>query len=224
VKPEPSRLPRQSPWANLITVWFSPDRTFTGLRTDWPWLPAYLATAFSLLVAQFLLSPRTQEVTNALLGTMDADSSAVTLTTWVLRINMVAGPLLQPLTRAFLVSLVVSFTSMFAGVAHRFGKVFAICMWAFLPATALSSLIKGSLLATLPGLPPDQVRFDLLFLVPVESGSLGQAVAGVLDLFFLWTLVLLGYGFVVVHKCKSKVGYTIGCSVALAFAGLSLLW
>lgn len=210
-------------WWDLAVIWYRPWQTFLRMRSGWAWLPPYALLVACLFTSQFIVRDRIEESLRALTAITEANAAG-SLVRAAVKVNIVAAPLIQPLSRAFLFALLVSLVAALSGILHRFGKVYSLVVWSLLPSLGLGTVIKSILLAMNPNLLVDGVRTDLLFLVPLTPGSVAFRLVGALDLFLLWSIGLLSVGFVILHKCAPRVGYGIGAAMLAALTGLSLAW
>lgn len=217
-------LTNSSVWHGLLHIWIRPGNTFQCLRTNWAWTPPYLTLGLMILASQLILSTRLQEEIEAALLLQNADPIVYSIASWIIRVSTVIGPFVQPLARAFMIALIASFVSALMGIAHRFGKVYSLAMWSLLPSMGLGTLFKSTLLAAIPDLPLASFRSDLLFFLPLTPGSVGYQLVAGLDLFLLWTLVLLSVGFITIHKCTKQQGLSLGISTLTIVVGVGFLW
>lgn len=209
-----------SPWVHLGSIWITPTITFTRLRTNWVWTPAYVALIICLLSSNVMLTNTIyQAMANAGSG-----SDWAPFVTLVVKISLVSGPFIQPLVRAFVVSLLIALISTLLGVSHRFGKLYSLAMWTLLPSMGLATLTKAAIMTLTDQPITSTVRTDLLAWVPLEPGSWWMNVASVLDIFQLWSLVLVSLGFAMIHKCSKRTAWVLGVGIFLAEVGLVFVW
>jgi hypothetical protein len=215
-----------SPFGRVIGVFFSPKSTFEDIVRKPSWvLPFVLLTLLSIGVG-VAINQRTnwREYINQ---QMEKDPSAANLSAddKERRIEMgakispaityVAGAL-GPGILILLVTLIMwGSYNLFAGANTNFETSFAVTSHAFLTGLISSPLFALILFIKEPGTVDLQnpVAANLGAFLPEDSAKWLQALGRNLDIFLIWTLVLLAIGFSAVNPKKLKGG----TSYAVAF-------
>lgn len=216
--PTPAPAPPMSEGARIIDTFIAPSKTFTDLRRNamwWaPWiLISIFSIAFMVTVSQqigFEQITRNQIARSAGADQFDklpADQQArrVQFTVKILQGFAFGGPLVLLLFT--LIVTVILWATFKVGFAAEttFGQAFAIGMYAGLPGILGAILGIISLFA---GVNPE--GFDVnnpvatnlaYFLDPQTTGKFVRGMASSLDLFVIWSIVLIGIG----YSCTSKV-------------------
>ena len=216
--PAPAPAPPMSEGARIIDTFIAPSKTFTDLRRNamW-WAPWILISIFSIA---FLLTVGKQigfeqvarnSITHSAradqFDKLPADQQARQLQFSVGLIRGIAyGNALAVLLFTLIVTVVLWTTFKVGfGAETTFGQAFAIGMYAGLPGILGAILGIISLFA---GVNPE--GFDLnnpvatnlaYFLDPQTTGRFVHGLASSLDLFVIWSIVLIGIG----YACTSKV-------------------
>lgn len=217
----PSAPPPAAPMsegARIVNTFIAPSKTFTDLRRSamW-WAPWVLISVFSIAF-MFTISKqigfeqitRNQIAHSARADQFDklpADQQArqVRFSVMILQIIAFANPAVVLLFS--LIVTVVLWATFKVGFAAdtSFGQAFAIGMYAGLPGILGAILGIISLFA---GVNPE--GFDInnpvatnaaYFLDPETTGKFVRGMASSLDLFVIWSIVLIGIG----YSCTSKV-------------------
>jgi hypothetical protein len=216
--PTPAPAPPMSEGARLIDTFIAPSKTFTDLRRSamwWaPWvLISIFSIAFMLTISKqigFEQISKNQIARSARADQFDrlpADQQArqIQLSGRILQGFAFGSPLVVLL--ATLIVTVVLWATFKVGFAAEttFGQAFAIGMYAGLPGILGAILGIISLFA---GVNPE--GFDInnpvatnlaYFLDPQTTGKFVRGMASSLDLFVIWSIVLIGIG----YSCTSKV-------------------
>jgi len=216
--PDAPALPPMSEGARIINTFIAPSKTFTDLRRSamW-WAPWILITIFSIAF-MFTISKqigfeqitRNQIAHSARADQFDklpADQQAkqIQVSVRILQVIAFANPLVV-LLFSLIVTVVLWATFKIGFAADTtFGQAFAIGMYAGLPGILGAILGIVSLFA---GVNPE--GFDInnpiatnvaYFLDPETTGKFVRSMASSLDVFAIWSIVLIGIG----YSCTSKV-------------------
>jgi hypothetical protein len=127
-------------------------------------------------------------------------------------------PFVLPLLSSFGYTAALGFIAPFVEVRDgRFGRLYAVSLWAMVPAYLVGSIIRG-ILSVLVGSDKGALAVDLSLkaLLPPEAPRLLHSLGLTLDVFFLWTLILIAVGFSTVHKRPWKAG-AVAAMILLAF-------
>jgi hypothetical protein len=227
--PEPARL---SEGARIVNTFIAPSKTFSDLRrnANW-WAPWLLISIFSLLFIysmdrqigfeqisknQIAISPRADQFDK-----LPADQQAKQLRFTVSLIRYLTYG--SPVTILFyfaVTTLILWATFKFAGSGVSFKTAYAIFFYASLPG------IIGAILGTISmyaGVNPEgfninnPVAANPAYFMDPTSNRFAYAMASALDVFSIWTIVLLGIGF----SCNSKVKRSTAIAIV---AGWYLFW
>jgi predicted anti-sigma-YlaC factor YlaD len=217
----PTPAPAQPPMsegARIINTFIAPSKTFTDLRRSamwWaPWiLISIFSIAFMVTISKqigFEQITRNQIAHSARADQFDklpADQQArqVNFSVMILKVIAFANPAVVLLFS--LIMTVILWATFKVGFAAdtTFGQAFAIGMYAGLPGVLGAILGIISLFA---GVNPE--GFDInnpvatnlaYFLDPETTGKFVRGMASSLDLFIIWSIVLIGIG----YSCTSKV-------------------
>jgi len=224
--PIPEVQPSVSPFGRVLGVFFSPKSTFEDVARKPSWLlPVALLTLLSFGVS-FAINQRTNW-REYMSQQMEKDPRASDLSAddKERRIEMgakispaityVAGAL-GPGILILLVTLIMwGSYSLFAGISTNFETSFAITSHAFLTGLVSSPLFILILYLREPGTVDLQnpVAANLAAFLPEDSAKWLLALGKNLDIFAIWSLVLLAIGFSAVNPKKLKGG----TSYAVAF-------
>jgi len=239
ITPEPAPL---SQGARIIDTFIAPSKTFTDLRRSaaW-WAPWILISIFSLVfiyavgkqvgfeqVNRYNIahSPKQAEQFDRL----PADQQAARLRiagkfVAVLGYGSPAFLLLYCLIGSVVVWLVFKLG---AGAETTFSQAFAIVMYAWLPG------IIGAILGTISlfaGVNPE--GFDIsnpvgtnlaYYLDPDTTAKFVRSMASALDVFTIWSLILVGIGFACTSKVKrsSAIAIVVTCYLVYKLLGAGL--
>ena len=218
--------PGLTQWQRVANTFSSPSRTFDDIRRgnrSW-WLPLILmAIAGYLFFAvidqkigirqavanQIRMSPKTEERLAQLTPEQRERSEAISeqVTEGVFD----AVPLVGMLEIAVLSLVMLGTINMLFGGKAKFGGVFAVYYYAFLPQ--LFKVLLG-IVVIFAGVAPESFNLKNYaptnlgaFLDPADTSKALYSLASSLDLITIWTLVLLSIGLAAVAGVKRKSGY-----------------
>ena len=232
--PTPTPAPPMSEGARIINTFIAPSKTFTDLRRSaawWaPWiLISIFSIAFMVTISKqvgFEQITRNQIAHSARADQFDklpADqqSRQINVSVMILKIIAFANPLVVLFFS--LIVTVILWATFKVGLAAdtTFGQAFAIGMYGGLPGILGAILGIISLFA---GVNPE--GFDInnpvatnaaYFLDPETTGKFVRGMASSLDVFVIWSIVLIGIG----YSCTSKVKRS---TAIIVVACLYLVW
>ena len=232
--PTPPAAPAMSEGSRIVNTFIAPSKTFTDLRRSaaW-WAPWILISVFSIAF-MFTISKqigfeqitRNQIAHSARADQFDklpADQQAkqVRFSVMILQVIAFGNPAVVLLFS--LIVTVILWATFKVGLAAdtTFGQAFAIGMYAGLPGILGAILGIISLFA---GVNPE--GFDInnpvatnaaYFLDPETTGKFVRSMASALDVFVIWSIVLIGIG----YSCTSKVKRS---TAIIVVACLYLVW
>jgi predicted anti-sigma-YlaC factor YlaD len=226
--------PSMSEGARIINTFIAPSKTFTDLRRSAMWWAPWILISIFSIASMFTISKqigfeqitRTQIAHSAGADQFDrlpADQQAkrIQVSVMILKIIAFGNPAVVLLFT--LIVTVILWATFKVGLAAdtTFGQAFAIGMYAGLPGILGAILLIISLFA---GVNPE--GFDInnpvatnlaYFLDPDTTGKFVRGMASSLDVFVIWTIVLIGIG----YSCTSKVKRSTAIVVV---ASWYLLW
>ena len=218
--------PGLTQWQRVANTFSSPSRTFDDIRRgnrSW-WLPLILmAIAGYLFFAvidqkigirqavdnQIRMSPKAEEQLASLTPEQRERSEAIS--EQVTEGVFYAVPLVGMLEIAVLSLVMLGTINMLFGGKAKFGGVFAVYYYAFLPQ--LFKVLLG-IVVIFAGVAPESFNLKNYaptnlgaFLDPADTSKALYSLASSLDLITIWTLVLLSIGLAAVAGVKRKSGY-----------------
>jgi hypothetical protein len=232
--PTPEATPGLSEGARIVNTFIAPSKTFTDLRRSAAWWAPWLlisvfSIAFMVTVSKqigFEQVTRNQIAHSARADQFDrlpADQQAkqVQFSIKIFQFFAYGSPIVI-LLFSLISTLILWGTFKVAFSAETtFGQAFAIGMYAGLPGVIGAILGIISLFA---GVSPE--GFDInnpvatnlaYYLDPETTGKFIRGMASSLDVFIIWTIVLIGIG----YSCTSKVKRT---TAIIVVACLYLVW
>ncbi|MEM8858023.1 MAG: Yip1 family protein [Chloroflexota bacterium] len=249
-------VPNKGWFGRLVDTIISPDRSFEVIRDhkSWTWVFTALLIIVAASFPQIIIIQRTIqqfqaagpqlppgiEVSEEELEMMQA--STPTFTFWFGLIGVVVGLLIIWVIWA---GIILLFVSMFGGRAE-FGRLWRLAIWASLPL-AIQGVLGGIYLLVAGGMQPlllsaaaflsnPMEQFasgnispdDFASFVPPSAGELALfSLAGFLDVFVIWRLLLMILGVMIVAKLNWKksaaiilIPWLIGVGIAVGSASL----
>jgi hypothetical protein len=219
--------PGLTQWQRIANTFSSPSRTFDDIHRgnrSW-WLPLILmAIAGYLFFAvvdqkigirqavdnQIRMSPKTEERLAQLTPEQRERSEAISVQ--VTEGVFYAVPLVGMLEIAVLSLVMLGTINMLFGGKAKFGGVFAVYYYAFLPQ--LFKVLLG-IVVIFAGVAPESFNLKNYaptnlgaFLDPADTSKALYSLASSVDLITIWTLVLLSIGLAAVAGLKRKSGYS----------------
>jgi len=205
IEPEPKGM---SEFSRLTGVFFEPSKAFEDIaaRPNF-WVPLILSivvgTVMLMLFAQhvgwermlrhqFEINPRTQQLP------ADQREAALQMQLRFMPVVTYAGPLIiTPITYLLWALLLWGIIKGIMSAPARYKQVFAAVCYGALPGVIFAILC----IAVMFMKPPDDFNLQNplvfnpgAFMDPVSSPKFVYSLASSLDLFTLWTLVLIGFG------------------------------
>ena len=225
--------PHLSQFERVVDTFIEPSKTFQDIKRNrsW-WLPfviiAVLGYVFCFVAVQHVgwnslvtnamkSNPRTAEKIDAQTPAQQAQSFAVTKA--FIEGFMAGGPVVVLVINALFALVLWGCFAFVLGGATNYGEMFAVSIFASLPA-ALATLIA---IATVFASDPQTYNLNLpspaalgYFLDPTSPAwllSLGKS----LDIFSLWSLALSGFGGAIAAKVKPLRGVLVVFGLWLLF-------
>ncbi len=215
--PDPTPAPL-SQGARIIDTFIAPSKTFTDLRRSASWWAPWLLIAISAALFAFAMGKQVgfEQISKSRVehskraeqfDKLPADQQAAQLriSAKIVAFFTYFSPFLI-LLYALIGTLVLWLTfKLILGAETTFGQAYAITMYSWLPGVIGGILGTISLFA---GSNPE--GFDInnpvgtnlgYYLDPETTGKFVRAMASSLDVFTIWTIVLVGIG----YSCTSKV-------------------
>jgi hypothetical protein len=237
--PAPEAQASLRPFARVIGVFFSPGKTFEDIVRKPSWLlPVALSTVLGLLVCfsinqrinwrdfmnqQIEKSPRAAQLSSEQKQQqIEAGAKFAPISTYVFGT-------LGPVLIALIVALIMwGAYSLLGGVSTNFGTAFGITAHAF-----LTGLVSSPLFILILYLKPygtadldNPVAANLAALLPDESAKWLVALCKSIDIFVIWTLILLAIGFAAINpkKLKGAKSFTVAFTVWAVFVVCRVGW
>ncbi len=216
--PDPAPTPALSQGARIVDTFIAPSKTFTDLRRSAAWWAPWLLIAISAALFAFAMGKQVgfEQISKSQVehskraeqfDKLPADQQAAQLriSAKIVAFFTYFSPFLI-LLYALIGTLVLWLTfKLILGAETTFGQAYAITMYSWLPGVIGGILGTISLFA---GSNPE--GFDInnpvgtnlgYYLDPETTGKFVRAMASSLDVFTIWTIVLVGIG----YSCTSKV-------------------
>ncbi|HVS88142.1 MAG TPA: YIP1 family protein [Candidatus Acidoferrum sp.] len=223
----------------IIGVFFSPKATFEDIVRKPSWvLPVILLTILSIVVSLAInqrinwrefMSQQIEKSPRAAQMSPEQKQQQIEGGAKFSPVLTYAIGLLGPITAALLVALVMwGAYTLLGGASTNFGTAFSIASHAF-----LTGLVSSPLFILILYLKPfgtvdleNPIATNLAALLPDESAKWLVALCKSIDIFSIWTLILLAIGFAAVNPKKLKGGksYTIAFTVWAAFVVIRVGW
>src|SRR3974390_1078869 len=214
--PEPAPL---SEGARIINTFIAPSKTFTDLRRSAAWwapliLIAIFSTAFLFTIGkqigyeqvtkhQIEQSPKRSEQFDKLPA--DQQAAQIKFSVMIFKVLTYGSPFMIMFFSLISTAVLWATFKVAAGCETTFGQAYAIGMYAGLPG--IIGAILG-IVSLFSGVNPE--GFDInnpvgtnlaYYLDPETTGKFLRGMASSIDIFLIWTIVLLGIG----YACTSKV-------------------
>jgi hypothetical protein len=237
--PAPEAQAAISPLGRILGVFFSPGETFQDIVRKPTWvLPVVLLTLLSVAVSfsinqrinwREFMSQQIEKSPRAAQMSPEQKQQQIEGGAKFSPVFTYAIGLLGPITAALLVALVMwGAYTLLGGASTNFGTAFSIASHAF-----LTGLVSSPLFILILYLKPfgtidleNPIATNLAALLPDESAKWLVALCKSIDIFSIWTLILLAIGFAAVNPKKLKGGkpYTIAFTVWAAFVVIRVGW
>lgn len=230
-EPEPEPQPAgMGAFSRLTGVFFEPTKTFEDIAQRPSWIVPLVVVILSALAVSFAISshlgwdrvmrhqlemsPRTAQMT------AEQREQAIQLQVKIASVSTYAGPIIGvPLYYLIIAGILLGITAiMSAGL--KFKQVYAIVCYSGLPG-----LISAALLIAVMFLKnPDEFNLSNplafnpgAFMDPMSGSKFVYSVASSLDLFTIWTILLIATGIKAAAGKKVSFGGAL-CAVALPWA------
>jgi hypothetical protein len=233
---EISQGPLLSQPQRIINTYIDPIKTFTDLRRGSAWWMAFLFSAIISYIFVFAvgskvgweqvsenqmkLQPKQMERIEAM--PPDQRANAMAMGVKFTKGISFAFPIVALIVTAVFAALFMAIFNFGFGAQIGYGQSFAVNIYVGLIGTAKALLSAITLFA---GMDPENFTFDnpiasnLGYFVDMNAHPALHRFAYSMDVFTIWTVVLLGLGYSAVSGGKVKRGSAIGTVV-----GLWLLW
>lgn len=216
-------VPALSQSARVIDTFVAPSKTFGDiLRSQSWWLPFLISVVVSYgyvfalqkevgweTIATNAIKQDPKSVERMANAPAATQARVLSITTASIQYGMYATPIIILLSAA-IIALVLWGTINFVFGGHAtFGQVFAVWMYGSLPLQILYLLAVVTLFA---GLDKDAfninnpVGTNIGFYLPAESPQWLMKLGTSIDVFWLWSLVLVGIGLAIVARVKRSAG------------------
>ena len=225
--------------SRIIDTFIAPSKTFTDINrsSSW-WLPWLLISVISLVFVivagqkvgfekitntQMQSNPKQVERMEKLPPDQRAQNMALAVK--ITQGISYSTPLLFLLFAVIIAAVLLGTFNFGAGTQMKFGAAMAVTMYAFLPSVIRTLLAIVSLLA---GSDPDAFRIDNpiatnpgFFLSSTEHPALYK-LASSIDVFTIWTLVLMVIGFTCISKAKkgTSAAIVVGWYIVVTLIGV----
>ncbi len=238
--PTPETAPL-SQGARIIDTFIAPAKTFTDIRRSAQWWAPWILIALSAVLMAYAMGKRIgfEQISKTTVehskradqfDKLPADQQAAQLrfTAKIMSVASYLSPFLL-LLYCLIASVMLWLTFKLAlGAQTTFGQAFAIVMYGWLPGTLGAILAAVSLFA---GVNPE--GFDInnpvgtnvaYYLDPETTGRFIRGIASSLDIFSIWTVVLIGIGFACTSKVKRSTAIIVVAVwyLLFKFAGAAL--
>ena len=237
--PAPDAQPSLSPVARIIGVFFSPKATFEDIVRKPSWmLPLLILTILSVAVSVSInqrinwrefMSQQIEKSSQASQLSAEQKQQRIEAGGKFAPISTYVFGTLGPVLLVLCVGLLMwGAFSLLGGASTNFSTAFSITSHAF-----LTSLVSSPLFILILYLKPygtadldNPVAANLAALLPDDAAKWLVALCKSVDLFAIWTLILLAIGFAAVNpkKLKGSKPFTIAFSVWAVFVVLRVGW
>ena len=237
--PAPEAQPSLSAFARIIGVFFSPKATFEDIVRKPGWLaPVLLTTVLSIISVvalnqrvnwrDFIVQQIEKSPQGAQLSADQKQQRAEVGAKFTVAIVYVAG-VIVPVCFALIVGLVMMGAyNLMAGAGARFSTAVSIVAHAGLVGIVSTPLFLLVLFLKPPGTidPDNPLATNLAAFLPEDSARWLVVLGKSIDIFTIWTLILIAIGFAAVNprKLKGAKSFTIAFSVWAAFVILRVGW
>lgn len=211
-----------SAFGRLVRVFYEPSKVFAEIATRPTWLFAVLVMVLVALAAQLVLAPKIDwdgtireqlASRSASANLSEAEMArAVESGRKIASVTGYAAPVLVPIV--LLVMAGVYFLGLKAFSSQGdFKQVFSMVTHALLPATLVGALLRIVISFTRSSFTAQEietlVKSSLASFLSADAGKAVKALAGFVDLFVLWQVVLLALGLAIVGKVRKGQAWTI---------------
>jgi hypothetical protein len=206
--PAPAAEPKPSPFARMIGVLFSPDETFASIARKPDWVVPLIVLMVISLVSGLILSPRVDwaaPAREAMEQNPNASPEQVEqaerIATGMGKVLAFAAPALY-IIMLLIVAGICLLAFRLMGGEGTFKQAWAASIYSQMPnviksiVTVIILLARGGDAGQLSPLQlPTLLRSNLAFLFDPKTNPVAFALAANFDIFSIWVLVLLIFGF-----------------------------
>jgi hypothetical protein len=212
-------------WQRVADTFVAPSKTFEDIKRgnkSW-WLPLIIGAFFTYIFFfafmqkigvqqvidnQVRMDPKSQE--RMAQATPEQREMGIKIGTWATEGAFIGGPVIAlGVVAVFSLVLMATINFGFGGKA-KFGSIFAVCYYAWLPE--IFRAILGTIVAFFVA--PESFNIKNFaptnlgaFFDPVETNKALYTLATWVDAITIWRLVLLGMGIAIVAGTKRSSGY-----------------
>ena len=226
--PSPEVQAAISPVGRLFGVLFSPGKTFEDIVRKPAWvLPAVVLVVLSSVASVIfvqrvywrdVVSQQIEKSPQAAQLSPDQKAQRVEMGAKIAPIFGYVGGLVGPVIALLVISLLMwGAYSVLAGVNAGFEKSFAITAYSFMTALVSTPIFLLILFLKPPGTIDieNPVATNLAAFLPEEPAKWLFTLCKQIDIFTIWTLILLALGFAVVNPKKLKTGKSLTIAFSL---------
>jgi hypothetical protein len=213
-------------WQRVACTFTAPSQTFEDIRRgnrSW-WLPLIVLALVSYILFgavvqkigirqtvenQIRMDPKAQE--RMAQATPEQREQGYKISDGITEVVFVAGPAIGMLAAVMVAAVLMGTINFGFGGRAKFGDVFAVVYYAWLPQVVKTLLGTAVIYA---GVAPESFNIKNFaptnlgaFLDPTDTAKTLYALATSLDLVTIWTLVLLSMGVAAVAGVKRSAGY-----------------
>jgi len=227
--------------ARIGNIFFSPSTTFTDLKRDPSWWAAWLLISVFSLIFVFAMgqkvgfervvqneinaSPKAAERMEKLTPEQRAQQMQISgaFTKYV----SYASPVIVLIMACIAAGLLIASFNFGLGAEIPFGVALAVVFYAFVPGI-LKSLLGA--IALYAGADPEAfnprnpVATNLGFFLSRTDHPVLYSLASSVDIFAIWTVILLGIGFACVSKVKRSTAISVVAGWYILIAMLGAGW
>jgi hypothetical protein len=237
--PTPAPQPAISPLGRIVGVFFSPKPTFEDIARKPSWvLPVILTTVLSILAVIALnqrmnwreyISQKIENDPRAAQLSAEQKEKQVDLSSKItVYIVYVAGVLGPVVTAVFLGAIMMAAYNLLGGAGASFSQSLAIAAHSGLVGLVSTPIFLLVLFLRPPGTidPENPVVTNVAAFLPEGSAKWLLALCKSLDIFSIWTLILIAIGFAAVNprKLKGASSFGIVFGVWAAYVLVRTMW
>ena len=218
----------ESSWGRLASVLLSPVKTYESINARPTWVVALIVLMVVSLVVTIVTIPKI-DMAAAIQKQMERQNQQVSAEQME-RITQVAEKMkwISPITGLvaqaavyFLLALVFWVLFRLVGGEFSYMRSVAVTTHAFIPQV-LSALLTLPIVFKATTLDPEKLRNGLLtsnlgFLAGDGASPFMRSVMSSLDIFSLWTVVLIVIGYSIVAKTRRSTAATVTCGLWLLY-------
>ncbi len=221
--PQPAAPPaKANPFGRLVGVLFSPDETFASIARTPDWLVPLLLFVVLAGVGGYVFTHHVDFVTNMRAqmeerhAPSDQIDQAVKVTKAISTVIAYCSPLISIIVYVLVAAILMLAFRMMGGEGD-FAQYFSVTLYAWLPQVIQSLIVLVVLLTRTDPVGAEGlatlVRSNLAFLTDMKEHAVLFGLLGSLDVFTIWSLILMSIGFAHVSKFSKAKSATIVVSV-----------